>query len=393
MSNLINYSKPKIFNQDIQNVIKIFKSGNLTQGKFINTFEKKISKFVGSKYSLAVSNASAALHLACAAMKLNKNDIVWCSSITFISSISCAMHYKSKIDLVEISDKDFNVDVNKLEKKLINAKRTKKLPKLIILTHLGGNPCNLKEIFDLRKKFKFKIIEDASHALGSKYRGQYIGNCKFSDITIFSFHPVKTITTLEGGIITTNKYNIYKEINILRTLGIDRVSNKLNKSFKHHWYYEVKKLGYNFRLPEIQASLGLSQLANLKRIVKKRNSIAKYYRKKLKNNNFFNYQNIKEENLSSYHLFIIKTKKDLSINQKIKFYELMLKNKVKLQLHYVPLYKHPLIKNYIKKKFKNYINSEMYFKNCFSIPLYYDLSIKKQNYILSKLDKCIKLIV
>ena len=393
MSNLINYSKPKIFNQDIQNVIKIFKSGNLTQGKFINKFEKKISKFVGSKYSLAVSNASAALHLACAAMKLNKNDIVWCSSITFISSISCAMHYKSKIDLVEISDKDFNVDVNKLEKKLINAKRTKKLPKLIILTHLGGNPCNLKEIFDLRKKFKFKIIEDASHALGSKYRGQYIGNCKFSDITIFSFHPVKTITTLEGGIITTNKYNIYKEINILRTLGIDRVSNKSNKSFKHHWYYEVKKLGYNFRLPEIQASLGLSQLANLKRIVKKRNSIAKYYRKKLKNNNFFNYQNIKKENLSSYHLFIIKTKKNLSINQKIKFYELMLKNKVKLQLHYVPLYKHPLIKNYIKKKFKNYINSEMYFKNCFSIPLYYDLSIKKQNYVLSKLDKCIKLIV
>ena len=393
MNNLINYSKPKIFNQDIQNVIKIFKSGNLTQGKFLNKFENNISKFVGSKYSLAVSNASAALHLACAAMKLNKNDIVWCSSITFISSISCAMQYKSKIDLVEISDKDFNVDVNKLEKKLINAKRSKKLPKLIILTHLGGNPCNLKEIFDLRKKFKFKIIEDASHALGSKYRGQYIGNCKFSDITIFSFHPVKTITTLEGGIITTNKYNIYKEINILRTLGIDRVSNKSNKSFKHHWYYEVKKLGYNFRLPEIQASLGLSQLANLKRIVKKRNIIAKYYRKKLKNNNFFNYQNIKKENLSSYHLFIIKTKKNLSINQKIKFYELMLKNKVKLQLHYVPLYKHPLIKNYIKKKFQNYINSEMYFKNCFSIPLYYDLSIKKQNYILSKLDKCIKLIV
>jgi dTDP-4-amino-4,6-dideoxygalactose transaminase len=393
MSNLINYSKPKIFQQDIQNVVKILKSGYLTQGKFINLFEKKISAFVGSKYSLAVSNASAALHLACAAMKINKNDIVWCSSITFISSISCAMQFKSKIDLVEISDKDFNVDVSILEKKLINAKRTKKLPKLIILTHLGGNPCNLKEIYKLKKKFKFKIIEDASHALGSKYEGHYIGNCKFSDLTVFSFHPVKTITTLEGGIITTNKYNIYKEIDILRTLGIDRVSSKSNKNFKHHWYYEVKKLGYNFRLPEIQASLGISQLKNLKRIVKKRNFIAQYYKKKLKNSNFFSFQNIKKDNLSSYHLFIIKTKKNISINQKIKFYKLMLKNKIKLQLHYVPLYKHPLIKNYIKKKFKNFTNSEKYFKNCFSIPLYYDLSIKKQNNILAKLDKCIKLVV
>ena len=301
------YSRQKILNTDIKAVTKVLKSDFLTQGPEVIKFEKNFSKFVNVKYSIAVNSATSALYLACMALNFKKNDILWTVANTFVSSSNCALHLGGKIDFVDINFENGNIDTDRLEQKLIIAKKKRILPKIIIPVHFGGLPTDQKKIWELSKKYSFKIIEDASHSLGSKYENRLIGDCKWSDITVFSLHPVKIITTAEGGMATTNDKKIYEKIQMLKNHGITKnkknfvIKSKINEK----WYYEQHYLGMNFRMNEISAALGISQLKNVKKFVKLRNIIAKFYNKKLKSKYLF-LPHVPEKYFSSFHLYVIK---------------------------------------------------------------------------------------
>lgn len=375
---MIPYSRQLISNKDIAKVNDVLLSDFLTTGPEIIKFEKKLKLFCNAKYATVVSSASAGLHIACMALGLKKNDIVWTSPITFVSTASSALHCGAKIDLVDIDPKSFNICINSLKKKLIWAKKKNKLPKIIIPVHLGGNPCDMKSIKQLSIKYKFKILEDASHAIGSKIGNKRIGSAHFSDATVFSFHPVKIITTGEGGAILTNNTKIKDQLDKLREHGIERNNKNFKNKNKLPWYYEQQKLGFNYRLSDIQASLGLSQLSQIKHFLKERNKQANYYLKKL-NFSKVSVQAIKKNDYSSYHLFITLFPKNL----RLKIFNELRKKKYFVNIHYIPIFYHPIY----KKKFnlKHYPNAIDYYKKAISLPLYPGLKLKE-------IDKVIKII-
>tara|TARA_B100000029_G_scaffold466743_3_gene502493 strand:+ start:68 stop:1216 length:1149 start_codon:yes stop_codon:yes gene_type:complete len=379
---MIPYARPKIFKKDIRRVNKVLKSQFLTTGPEILKFEKKLSSTFKSRYALTSNSATSALHLCCLAMGLSKNDYVWTVSVTFVASANCALYCGAKIDLIDIDPETLNISIKNLEKKLIKAKKNKKLPKIVIPVHLGGNPCDMKELKKLSKIYKFKIIEDASHALGAFYKDSPIGSCKYSDACIFSFHPVKIITTGEGGAMLTNDKSLALKFSSLRNHGI--VRNNFKKKSFFSWYYEQKNLGFNYRLNDIEASLGYSQLGSLKKFVKERNKIANYYKKKI-NSKKIKFQKINNLSKSSYHLFIIRTEKKL---RKI-IYETLKKKGVTTSFHYIPIYRHPY---YSKCKFskKNFKISEKYYEDGLSIPMYFGLNKKIQNKVINIINYTLK---
>ena len=303
---MLPYSRQSINKQDIASVIKVLKSDFLTQGPKVIEFEKKISQYVKSKYAVSSNSGSSSLHLACLALSVKKNDIVWTVPNTFAASANCAINCGAKVDFVDIDRKTWNIDIGSLEKKLAISQKKNKLPKILIPVHFGGQPTEQEKIWKLSKKFKFKIIEDASHSIGSKHCGEMVGSCKWSDITVFSFHPTKIITTGEGGMATTNDKKTAEKMRIFRTNGITK-DYKLfkNKNNSGPWYYEQLESGYNYRMNDIAAALGISQLKRINQFIKKRNLIAKLYKDLLKNAPV-EFQEINNYNFSSYHLFIIK---------------------------------------------------------------------------------------
>ena len=374
---MIPYARPKIFKQDIINVNKVLKSQYLTTGPEILKFEKKLSSLCKSRYALTSNSATSALHLCCLALGLSKNDYVWTSSITFVASANCALYCGAKIELVDIDPDTLNISIEKLEKKLIKARDNNKLPKIIIPVHLGGNPCEMKNLKKLSKKYKFKIIEDASHAIGASYDGSLIGSCSYSDACVFSFHPVKIITTGEGGAMLTNNKDIASKFSALRSHGI--VRDKLSKKSHYAWYYEQRSLGFNYRMNEMEASLGSSQLNKLKKFIKERNEIANYYKKNL-NSEIVKFQKVDKLTRSSYHLFIIRTNKIL---RKV-IYDKLKKNGITTSFHYIPVYRQPYYEKFKFSK-KNFLVSEEYYNDGLSIPLYCGFNKKTQ-------DKVIKII-
>ena len=287
--------------------------------------KKKISRSVNSKFAVAVSSASAALHLSCLALNLRKGKTLWTVPNTFVASATCALHCGAKVDFVDIDENTSNLCIKKLKRKLEISKKKNCLPDILIPVHFAGQPTNQKEIFALSKKYRFKIIEDASHSLGSRHLEEKVGSCRWSDLTVFSFHPVKPITTAEGGIITTNNKKLFNKLIELRNLGISRDYKKLK--VKSKWYYELKSLGFNYRMNEIQASLGISQLKRINNFNKFRNKIAKIYFKNLKETSLL-LPKIEETNYSSFHLFVVKFKKKMNYD---KIYKKLI-NKKKLEL-------------------------------------------------------------
>ena len=278
---MINYSKQLITKKDINSVLRVLKSDYLTQGPMVSKFEKQVSKYCNSKFAVAVNSATSGLHIGCLALDLKKDDIVWTSAISFVASANCAAYCGAKVDFLDISLDNFNIDIEKLEKKLKISKKINKLPKILILVHFAGLPCDMKRINRLKKKYKFKIIEDASHALGAKYYNKKIGDCSYSDLCVFSFHPVKPITTMEGGIVTTNDKSIFKNLKVFREHGISRSNIKKMRPK----YYEQIKLGFNYRMNDVQAALGVEQLKKLEKFNSIRRKLQKRYEKFLDNKN------------------------------------------------------------------------------------------------------------
>ena len=382
---MIPYARQHISNQDINFVKKILKSEYLTSGPTIIKFEKKVAEYCNAKFAVATNSATSALHIACLCLGLKKGDYVWTSPISFVASSNCALYCGAKIDFIDIDPSTFNICIQALKRKLIIAKKKNKLPKILIPVHLGGLSCDMLEIKNLAKKFKFKIIEDASHAIGGRYRDKPIGSCKYSDITVFSFHPVKIITSAEGGMALTNNKELTNKMKMLRNNGITRDKKIMKNHNNNPWYYEQLKLGYNYRISDVHSALGLSQLSKIDIFTKRRNYLSNIYDKELKKLNIKFQENL-NNSYSSRHLYICRVPE--SKRKKIIFY--LLKKKIMTNLHYVPIYKHPF---YRHLGFKNYKlkNTEKYYKEALTLPLYYSLSIKEQKKVIKTLRKALKL--
>ena len=369
------FSKQSINKKDISSVAKVLNSDYLTQGKQVPKFENKIIKLVKAKYGVAVNSGSSALHVACLALGLKKNDNVWTVPNTYAATVNCAINCGAVIDFIDIDPKTWNISVEKLELKLRSVPK-KKIPKIVIPVHFAGQPTEQKKIWYLSKKYGFKIIEDASHSFGARHFNEPVGSCKWSDITVFSFHPVKIITTAEGGIATTNSKKLADAMRIYTNNGITKNSNLfVFKKKKQPWYYEQQTHGFNYRMNDISAALGLSQLERFKKFIKKRNIIANLYKRQL-NNYPIKFQKIYNYNLSSYHLFVIKFDlKKSKYSYKQIFKKLRSKN-IYVNLHYMPIHCSPYFK---KKGFKlnQFPVSENYSLTSMSIPIYFDLNVKK----------------
>ena len=387
MNRMIPYAKQDISDEDIDSVIEVLKSDFLTQGNQGPLFEDIISKRVGAKYALAANSATSCLHLSCLSLGLSKGDILWTSPITYVASANCALFCGAEVDFVDIDPLTWNISVEILEEKLKTARKRKKIPKILVLVHLAGNPCDLKKIFDLSKEYGFSIIEDASHALGSKYSEEQIGSSTYSDISVFSFHPVKNITTGEGGMILTNNKEIAEKVNLYRSHGVTRDTNKMFNKNEGLWYYEQLLLGFNFRMNEIQASLGISQKNSLDKFISKRNELSQMYMKNLKNLPL-TFQNVRNEDLSAWHLFIIHLKLDQLELTRLEIYNSLREKGIGVNVHYIPVHLQPFYRN-LGFKQGDYPNSESYYDGALTIPMYTKLKKKDIEFVIQALQESI----
>ena len=382
--NIIPYGRQSIDNRDIKNVVNVLKSDFLTSGPIVEKFEKEIRKYCNSKFSVSANSATSALHIACLALGLSKGDILWTTPITFVASANCALYCNAKVDFVDIDSKTFNLSVSNLEKKLISAKKKGKLPKILIPTHLGGQSCEMDKIKDLSKKDHFNIIEDASHALGGRYKKRKVGNCKYSDITVFSFHPIKSITTAEGGMALTNNKKLADKMKIYREHGIVRGHKNLKGKIKGPWVYQQQVLGYNYRLSDVHAALGIGQLKRLNKFLIKRNQISLLYKEKLKELPI-RFQENQANIYSAKHLFIILVNKKTHLE----LFKYLRAKKILVNIHYIPIFLHPYFKsqNFKKENFKNSMN---YYSSAISLPIHYVLTRKQQLYVISTIKNFYK---
>ncbi|WP_320664850.1 UDP-4-amino-4,6-dideoxy-N-acetyl-beta-L-altrosamine transaminase [Prochlorococcus sp. MIT 1223] len=379
------YGQQCISEDDIQAVVNALRGENVTQGPLLVEFENKIAKKVKANYATATNSATSALHLACLALGLKKGQRLWTSSISFLSSANCGIFCGAKIDFVDIETSTALIDTLLLEEKLEKAEKIGKLPHIVVPVHLAGTSCDMKKIRELSHKYGFKVIEDASHAIGGSYLEEPIGCCKYSDISVFSFHPVKIITTLEGGMALTNDQRLNKKMEKLRGHGIVRDQKEFILKSPGPWYYEQQELGFNYRFNEIQASLGISQLNKLEEFVNKRHSLMRRYRdwaSKYKNIAFLSQP---KDCYSSYHLAIIRLKNSTQ-QQHLSMFEFMRKQGVFVQLHYWPIHLHPYYLNLGFKK-GDYPNAELYGTTAFSLPLYPSLDFIDQDKIIKILEK------
>lgn len=382
----ISYSRQHINSEDENAVLKALRSDFLTQGPAVPKFEKKVAQYCGALYASAMNSATSALHISCLALGLSKNDILWTSANTFVASANCALYCGAKIDFVDIDPATYNMSVQDLSKKLIKAKKINKLPKIVVPVHFAGQPCDMPEIYKLSKKYKFKIIEDASHALGASINNVKIGSCSYSDITVFSFHPIKIITSIEGGMALTNKKDLALKLSRLRTHGITSDKTKMHKRPQNEiWNYQMIELGYNYRLNDVQASLGLSQMKRLDSGIKRRHKIANYYDKALKDLPIETpWQSPKV--YSSYHLYPILIKEKFIQKKHKQIHDELIKYGILVNLHYIPVHRHPYYENLGFKK-NTFPNSENFHKKALSIPMYPALKTTQLKHIVKILKK------
>jgi len=370
------YGHQCIDEKDISEVIKVLQSDWITQGSKVKEFENSITNYTGAKYAVAVSSGTAALHIAAIAAGIKKHDEVITSPITFVASANCILYCGGKPVFVDIENTIPNIDPNQIIEKII------KKTKAIIPIDYSGHPSDLKEIYEIAKSKDLTIIEDASHALGAKYRGINIGSCRYSDMAIFSFHPVKHITTGEGGMVVTNNNDLYEKLIMLRNHGITKDKKRLNRN-EGPWYYEQQLLGYNYRITDFQCALGLSQIKKLDRFIKKRRKIVDIYNKELENVELIQLPFEKEYATSSWHLYYIQIKKS---KDRRYIFEKLRKYNIGCQVHYIPVYFQPY---YQKLGYNRCIcsNAEKFYKKAISIPIYPSMKSEEINYVIETIQK------
>lgn len=388
MTKSIPYGRQDIDSADIEAVVSVLRSDFLTQGPAVPAFEASVRDFVGARYAIAASNATAALHLACLALGVGPGDIVWTSAITFVASANCALYCGAKVDFVDIDLDSFNMSEQALRHKLEWARKHGVLPKVLIPVHMGGQSCNMAAIYELSREYGFAIIEDASHAIGGGFQSQQVGSCQYSDITVFSFHPVKIITTGEGGMAVTNDVGLAKTMQLLRSHGITRDESEMLSISDGPWYYEQIDLGFNYRMTDIQAALGLSQINRLHDFVVRRNEIARRYDKLLIDTSIIP-PKIAEDTYSAYHLYVVQLNLEAINTSHQDVFNGLRNAGIGVNLHYIPVYLQPF---YQKLGFsKGYCpNAEKYYSRAISLPMFSGLTDGEQDWVVMQLFKLIQ---
>lgn len=377
----IPYGRQDINQEDIDAVVDVLRSDFLTQGPVVPAFESMVATHCGAKHAVAVNSATSALHIACLALGVGKGDVVWTSPTTFVASANCALYCGAMVDFVDIDPATYNLSVDRLKEKLVSAEKAGKLPKVVIPVHLCGQPCDMNGIYALGQQYGFKIIEDASHAIGGKYKNEPVGNCRYSDITVFSFHPVKIITSGEGGMVVTNDSTLARTMRLLRSHGISSAPEDMTlRPTDEIWNYQQFELGFNYRMTELQAALGLSQMQRLDSFVEKRRLIAQRYDQELSDLPIETpWQH--SDSYSSYHLYPIRIKRGKCTRTQRQIYDSLHTAGVKVNLHYIPVYRQPY---YEAMGFKaGYCpSSEEYYKEALSIPMYPTLTETEQGTVI-----------
>jgi len=384
---MIRYGQQDITQADIDAVIAVLKSVNLTQGPNIPAFEQSVLTHTGAKHAVAVNSATSALHIACLALGLGSGDWLWTTPNTFVASANCGLYCGAQVDFVDIDPHTYNLCPIKLEEKLIAADKAGKLPKVVVPVHLAGQPCDMAAIHALGQKYGFRIIEDASHAIGGKYKGEPIGNCCYSDITVFSFHPVKIITTAEGGMALTNSHELATRLGLLRSHGITRDPALMTQPTDGPWYYQQVALGYNYRMTDIQAALGVSQMTRLRHYVGRRHEIAERYSQLLADLPLtLPWQH--PDSYSAYHLYVIRLQLDQTRATHLQVFEALRAKDIMVNLHYIPVHTQPY---YQKMGFKtgDFPAAEQYYREAISIPMHPTLTNAEQDQVASVLREAL----
>lgn len=378
---IIPYARQSINESDIQAVVDVLKSDWLTQGPVLEHFEKMAAGYCGAKYAIAFNSATSALHTACLAAGVENGSVVWTSPNTFVASANCALYCGGSVGFVDIDPDTYNMNAAELERKLLDAKKTNTLPQVVIPVHFAGQSCAMERISSLAQEHGFLIIEDAAHAVGGSYQNHKIGCCRYSDMTVLSFHPVKIITTGEGGMVLTNRTYLYEKLLMLRSHGITRDAEHMTEEPHGPWYYQQLALGYNYRMTDIQAALGLSQLARIDEFVQRRHAIAEKYDAALRNTSCVTPRQ-HQENYSACHLYVIRIPKHSGKSRR-EVFEALRNAGIGVNVHYIPVHLQPY---YRKLGFAvgDFPAAEAYYQEAISLPMYYGLTDEAQDYVIEK---------
>ncbi len=385
---MIPYGRQDLSEEDIQAVVEILRADYITQGPAVPVFEESVAGYCGALHSVATNSATSALHLSCLALDVGPGDIVWTSPITFVASANCALYCGASVDFVDIDPLSCNMSAERLEEKLRSAARNGKLPKVVIPVHLAGQSCDMAKIHELGQEYGFRIIEDASHAIGGKYRNEPVGNCRHSDITIFSFHPVKIVTTGEGGMALTNDPGLARGLRLRRSHGITSDREEMRpRPCDEIWNYQQIDLGFNYRMTDIAAALGTSQMKRLDEFVARRNEIAGFYEESLRDLPIVT-QWLHPDCHSSRHLYLIRPKLQEIGKTHREIYQALHAEGILVNLHYIPVYLQPYFE---KMGFsRGYCpEAERYYGEVLSIPMYYGLTRAQQEQVVSALQKVV----
>jgi UDP-4-amino-4,6-dideoxy-N-acetyl-beta-L-altrosamine transaminase len=384
---MIPYGRQWLDEDDIEAVVQVLQSDFLTQGPAVPQFEEAVASYCGAGYAVAVNSGTSALHMACRALDVGAGDLVWTSPITFVASANCARYCGATVDLVDIDPVSYNMSIDALKMKLESAESAGSLPKVVIPVHLAGHPCEMVAIGELAERYGFSVIEDASHALGGRYRDDTIGRCRYSDITVFSFHPVKVITTAEGGMALTNDAQLARRMALLRTHGITREATEMEHPSDGPWYYEQIDLGFNYRMTDIEAALGLSQLRRLDEFVARRHELAARYDQLLRDLPVTTPWRDPAD-YSGFHLYVIRLDvQALEVSHRAVF-ERLRGMGIGVNLHYIPVYRHPFYSRSGLRP-EDYPEAERYYAEAISIPLFPSLTEQQQIVVVNALEEAI----
>lgn len=384
---MIPYGRQDIQPEDIRTVVEVLQSDFLTQGPVVPSFEKTVADYCSSDYAVATNSATSALHLACRALGLTNGDYLWTSPITFVASANCGLYCGARVDFVDIDPRTYNLCPTALEEKLIEAEKIGCLPKVVVPVHLAGHSCDMRAIHALGQKFGFYIIEDASHAIGGKYQEEIIGNCRYSDITVFSFHPVKVITTGEGGMALTRNSELADKMRLLRSHGITRDAAQMTHAPDGPWYYQQIDLGYNYRMTDMQAALGISQMKRLDKYVARRQCLARRYNQMLNGLSLIT-PTQSPDAYSALHLYIIRLHIEKLEVTHPQVFESLRRQGIGVNLHYIPVHLQPYYKD-MGFGPGDYPEAEKYYAEAISLPMYATLTETQQDEVVTAVKKAL----
>lgn len=384
---MIPYGRQDITQADIDAVVEVLQSDYLTQGPLVPRFERTVAEHVGAQHALAVNSATSALHIACLALGLGPGDWLWTTPITFVASANCALYCGAQVDFVDIDPRTYNLCPKALGAKLEQAEKDGRLPKVVVPVHLCGQPCDMQAIHALATRYGFKVIEDASHAIGGKYRGEFIGSGRYSDITVFSFHPVKIITTAEGGMALTNSAELAERMALLRSHGVTRDPALMTHEADGPWYYQQVDLGFNYRMTELQAALGVSQMTRLDSYIARRHELARRYDEKLAQLPVLTpWQH--PDSYSGLHLYVVRLRLEQLDKNHRQVFEALREQGIGVNLHYIPVHTQPYYQG-LGFAAGDFPQSEQYYREAISLPMFQTMSEQQQDIVIAALGEAL----